>query len=226
VTTLTVQRFASRAALDAALEQRLAAVLAAPAARALMLAGGTTPLPAYRALARRAPPAPATGLTVLFSDERYVPSDAAASNYQQARPLLDALALPPAQVLRVRTELPLQQAALVYEQQLAGLLESGTPLAFGILGLGADGHTASLFTVADLERAQSKLAIAVQRPDGMAAVSVTPRLLAQVQELAFVVAGAGKEQALQALMAADGHLTAWRAVQDCARVALWLAEDT
>ena len=221
MTILTVRNFPSRAALDQALEERLTQALAAPGA--VMLSGGTTPLPAYRALARTRPPHHAA-LRILFSDDRYVPSDAAASNYYQTRPLLDALSLAPAAVLRVRTELPLPEAAADYERQLAGLLDSDTPLALGLLGLGADGHTASLFSAADLRRAQGQLAIAVQRPDGMAGVSVTPRLLTQVQELAFVVAGGGKEQALARLKAQDPELTAWRAVQGCARVALWLAE--
>ena len=223
MSTLDVQRYPSRAALDGVLERRLEAALAAPAPRAVMLAGGTTPLPAYRALGRRAAPL-AEGLKILFSDDRYVPSEDTASNYHQSRALLDGLRLPPAAILRVRTELPLQQAAADYEQQLASLLESGTPIVFGLLGLGADGHTASLFSGADLEQARSRLAIAVQRPDGMAGVSVTPRLLEQVQEIVFVVAGPGKERALGALMAGDARLTAWRAVQGCPRVALWLAE--
>ena len=64
--------------------------------------------------------------------------------------------------------------------------------------------------------------IPVQRPDGMAAVSVTPELLATVKEPLFVVAGAGKEAAVQALLAQDLRLTAWRAVQGCGDVELWM----
>ncbi|TLY93999.1 MAG: hypothetical protein E6K44_03645, partial [Gammaproteobacteria bacterium] len=151
MTTLTTRRFASRAALDAALEQRLRQAIGASGASAIMLSGGTTPLPAYRELARG--PLPHDRLHVLFSDERYVPSDADASNYHQARALLEALALPASAVARVRTELPIEEAASDYERQLAALLNAGVPLGLGLLGLGADGHTASLFGTADLERA-------------------------------------------------------------------------
>jgi 6-phosphogluconolactonase len=221
VTTLTTRRFPSRAALDAALAQRLGQAISANGASAIMLAGGTTPLPAYRALARG--PLPHDRLHILFSDERYVPSDSDASNYHQSRPLLDALALPAAAVARVRTELPLDEAAADYERQLTALLNSGVRIGPGLLGLGADGHTASLFAAVDLERARGHLAIAVHRPDGMSAVSVTPEFLSRVEELLFVVAGSGKGEALRALIAQDQNLIAWRAVQGCAQVELWVA---
>jgi 6-phosphogluconolactonase len=189
-----------------------------------MLSGGTTPLPAYRALAQAPLPHDA-GLRILFSDDRYVPADAEASNYHQSRPLLDALALAPAAIARVRTELPLEQAAQDYERQLGALLQAGVPIGLGLLGLGTDGHTASLFSEADLERARGRLAIAVQRPDGLAAVTVTPECIARVQDLVFVVAGPGKHAAVQALIGQDPQLTAWRAAQGCPGVQLWLHQD-
>jgi 6-phosphogluconolactonase/glucosamine-6-phosphate isomerase/deaminase len=117
-----------------------------------------------------------------------VRSDSPESNYLKARPLLDALRLPPQRLLRVRTELPLEDAAADYDRSLSALLAAVGSIGFGLLGLGA-GHTASLFSGADLERAREGPAIAVQRPDGLSAVSVTPELLAHVAEPLFVVAG-------------------------------------
>jgi 6-phosphogluconolactonase len=222
MTTLTTRPFSSRTALDTALAQRLGQALAAAGPSAVMLSGGTTPLPAYRALGANALPHDEQ-LHILFSDERYVPSDSEASNYHRMRPLLDTLALPPQQLLRVRTELPLEQAAQEYEHALDTLLKSGIRITLGLLGLGADGHTASLFSADDLARTGGHLAIPVQRPDGMSAVSVTPGLLAQVGALLFVVAGGGKQEALQALEAHAANLTAWRAVQGCSSVELWTA---
>lgn len=222
VTELATRRFASRAALDSALEERLARAVAAPGALALMLSGGATPLPAYRALGARPGLAHEAGLHILFSDDRYVPADSPSSNYHQARPLVAALGLPPGAVLRVRTELPLEDAAGDYGRQLAALLRCGTRIGLGLLGLGADGHTASLFGAADLERSRGRLAVAVHRPDGLCAVSVTPELLAQVAEPVFVAAGAGKRDAVERLIARDPQLTAWRAVAGCGRVELWI----
>lgn len=224
MTGLATRRFASRTALESALEERLARAIAAPGGAALMLSGGTTPLPAYRALGARPDLPHGAELRVLFSDERYVPADSPASNYREAQPLLAALALPPAAVLRVRTELTLEDAARDYEARLAALLRSGGRIGLGLLGLGADGHTASLFGPADLERARGRLALAVQRPDGMSAVSVSPELLAQVAEPLFLVAGADKRDAVERLLAGDPTLTAWRAVAACVRVELWVDE--
>ena len=223
MTKLATRRFASRMALESELTQRLARAIAAPDAAALMLSGGTTPLPAYRALARPGLPH-AAELRILFSDDRYVPADSPASNYLKAQPLLSALALSSAAVLRVRTELPLEEAARDYETRLAAHLRAGGRIGLGLLGLGADGHTASLFGSADLERARGRLALAVQRPDGMSAVSVSPELLAQVAEPVFVVAGADKRNAVDRLLAQDPELTAWRAVAGCSRVELWMDE--
>jgi 6-phosphogluconolactonase len=223
MSTIETRRFATRAELDATLAQRLGAAIAAAGPSAIMLSGGETPLPAYRELAARPLPHDA-GLHVLFSDERYVPSDSDASNYHRARPLLDALALPPQQLLRVRTEVPLEQAAERYERALEALLTAGVRITLGLLGLGADGHTASLFSRGDLMRAAGHLAIPVQRPDGMSAVSVTPELLSHVEQVLFVVAG-GKQQAVQALESHDTNLTAWRAVEGCRAVQLWVCLD-
>jgi 6-phosphogluconolactonase len=223
MTSLDIRRFDTRAALDAALEERLARAIAVPGPSALMLSGGQTPLPAYRALSARQLLHDAE-LRIVFTDDRYVPADSEKSNYHQTRPLLDALALPAHAVLRVRTELPLQEAAADYGRQLAALATSGARVGLGLLGLGADGHTASLFTAADIERSRGRLAIDVQRPDGMSGVSVTPEFLAQVAEPVFVVTGGGKRAALAALTARDPALTAWRAVQGCPRVALWVCE--
>src|SRR5438046_1547239 len=71
MTTLITRRFPSRAALDAALAERLAQALAAQGPSAVMLAGGTTPLAAYRSLAEIPPPHD-EGLHIVRSEERRV----------------------------------------------------------------------------------------------------------------------------------------------------------
>jgi 6-phosphogluconolactonase len=217
---LPVRRFPVRRDLDAALAQRLGGALAADCSGAVMLAGGHTPGPAYEMLAAH-PPRPAPGLHLLYSDDRYVPSSSDASNYHLSQALVNALALPAAQVLRVPTELPLEAAAQAYEERLQALLAQKIPVRLGLLGLGADGHTASLFKGADLAAARGRLAIAVQRPDARTGISVTPNFLARVEAILFVVAGADKTAALKRLAARDSTLTAWRAVVKCRKVEIW-----
>jgi 6-phosphogluconolactonase len=225
MTILHTRRFASRAELNAALVARLAQAIAETNSNgsAVMLSGGSTPMPAYRELAAGSPK-PGDGLRILFSDDRYVPSTSEKSNYHQSGVLLEALALAEAAVLRVRTELPLEQAAEDYERRLGALLKANVPISLGLLGLGPDGHTASLFRAGDLERARGHLAIAVQRPDGMAGISVTPEFLTHVKQLVFVVAGGGKYDAIQSLLNEDPDLVAWRAVQGLPSVELWVEQ--
>ena len=225
MTTLHTRRFVSRTKLDAALIERLAEAFAAGDGTdtAIMLAGGKTPLTAYNELATRGPKHN-DRLHILFSDDRYVPATSDASNYHQSCELLNALGLPEDSLLRVRTELTLEDAALDYERRLAALLKSGVPIKLGLLGLGPDGHTASLFDSAHLEQARGHLAIAVERPDGMSGISVTPEFLAHVEKLVFVVAGGGKHDAIMSLMNGDPNLVAWRAVQDAPDVELWVEQ--
>jgi 6-phosphogluconolactonase len=222
--TIQSRRFASIAEFDAALIARLERAISGPQASrtALMLSGGKTPLPTYREIAHRKPQ-PAAGLHLLYSDDRYVPATSESSNYFQTRPLLEALALPETAVLRVRTELALEQAAADYEQRLTAMLQSGVTIELGLLGLGADGHTASLFNTGNLQQAQGRLAIAVQRPDGLQGVSVTPQLLARVAEILFLVTGPDKHAIVEAFLCSDSDLTARRAVAGCKKVEIWLA---
>jgi len=220
---IQLRRFAARTELDVALAERLARA-ATERSSAIMLSGGTTPGPAFALAAERGVHA-APDLRVLYSDERYVPSTADASNFHLSQPLLAALALPAEQVLRVQTQLPLESATRDYEERLQSLLDGKICIRLGLLGLGADGHTASLFTSANLLTARQHLAIAVQRPDGRSAVSVTPDLLARIKEILFVVAGRDKTPALTRLFARDATLTAWRAVERCAQVQVWTDEN-
>jgi 6-phosphogluconolactonase len=224
-TIISMRRFASNAEFDAALVERLERVIsgAAAAGTAVMLSGGRTPLPTYREVAVRKP-TPANGLHLLFSDDRYVPADSESSNYFQSRMLVEALALPANAVLRVGTELPLEEAAADYERRIANMLKSGIRITLGLLGLGADGHTASLFNTAHLEQARGRLAIAVQRPDGLQGVSVTPDLLSQVTEPLFLVTGADKHAIVEEFLKSDSKLIARQAIAGCPKAEIWVAE--
>lgn len=220
--TLTLRRFADRSQLQVAIEERLQRALtgADGSQPAVMLSGGSTPIPAYLELATRGLTA-APGLTILFSDDRYVPSDSDQSNYHQSRPLFTALGLAPEQVLRIPTELPLAQATATSARQLEQLLSGGRRITLGLLGIGADGHTCSLFSAADLAQAQGRLAISVHRPDGRDAVSVTPAVLERVDQLIFLVAGTDKQAAVAGLLQRSPDLTAWAAVRGCRAVEVW-----
>lgn len=114
----------------------------------LGLSGGNTPKKIYAELAKIE--LPWGRVQISFGDERCVPPDDEQSNYKMAREsLLDAVAIPAANVFRVRGELEPAKAAAEYERVLAEAAgASGEPLYLHdllLLGMGPDGHTASLF---------------------------------------------------------------------------------
>jgi 6-phosphogluconolactonase len=134
---VTVLETAEEVAAAAAGE--IAAAIGSGAARTVVLAGGSTPRRAYELLADI--PNVAWGrVTILFGDERCVPANHADSNYRMAREaLLDRVA--PATVHRMPAELGPDEGAELYSPVVASL----APLDFVLLGVGEDGHTASLF---------------------------------------------------------------------------------
>lgn len=188
--------------------------------RAVMLAGGTTPMAAYRKIVKAPIPVDPT-LRVLFSDDRLVLPESPKSNYGNTLPLLRALNIPARRVLRVRGELPLEEAVAAYETGLRALLGGDCRLSLGLLGLGADGHTASLFSEAHIAAADQHLATGVNRPDGMQGVSVTPDLLSRADRIVFMVAGAGKQAALHKLLHEPLNIPAGLAVNSCRNVEVW-----
>lgn len=128
--------------LKEALEERPFATLA--------ISGGSTPAKLFPILA--AAPLPWERIHVFFADERMVPPADEASNYRMARALLlDPCGIPASNVHRIQGELDPEEAAGLYEEEIAELFgldadEDDIP-SFDVLhlGIGADAHTASLF---------------------------------------------------------------------------------
>ncbi len=189
---------------------------------ATMLSGGKTPLEAYRRVAASGVVASSCA-RVLFSDERMTPENSPDSNYGNALPMLDALGLDANRVMRVRTLLTLEAAAEDYDRQLRALLDAHGVLSLGLLGLGADGHTASLFSDADLERAEGRYAIAVPKAGGLDRVSVTPSLLARFERIVFLVAGPDKTDILNLMSSHPEAVVAAKAVAAAPHVEIWTA---
>ncbi len=190
--------------------------------RAIMLSGGETPLPAYRMLAERDVVTP-DNVYVLLSDERFVPVTAPDSNYGNIAPMLHTLGFPDHRILRVHTDVPIEEAAQHYDGQLHDFLKTGGRVPIGLLGLGADGHTASLFTEEDLRSPEDRYAIAVTRPEKPDRVSVTPAFLSHVSSLIFLVSGPEKRPLLDRLLHDPGSTVAGQAVAAAKNVEVWIS---
>lgn len=190
--------------------------------RAVMLSGGNTPRAIYEELQRRGGRA-AEGVSVLYSDERFVAETSPESNYGLTVPLLTSLGVPPSRVVRVRMEGELIGAAARYDHDLAAVLASGGRITLGWLGLGADGHTASLFSPADVERGRGHWAVAVPRDVKPDRVSVTPDLLDRIDRLVLLVSGREKVEITTRLLQDPASVVAGMAFKNRARVELWRA---
>lgn len=166
--------------------------------RSLVLSGGTTPRRCYELLAERRL---AWGrLAVLFGDERCVPPDDPESNYQMAKELL-VEKVAPASVHRVPAELGPEGGARLYQP----VVEWYAPLDLVLLGIGADGHTASLFP-GRAELQASGLTVGVRDapkppPDR---VSLTMQALRDARRVVFLVTGADKAEAVAMAQRGEG----------------------
>lgn len=161
----------------------------------LVLAGGETPRRAYAMLASPdvAGRVDWRRVEVFWGDERCVPPDDARSNYRMAREtLLDRVPISPANIHRIRGEAPPAVAAEEYDWLIRGV-----PFDLVLLGLGADGHTASLFPgqSAALESVAWVVAEYVTALDTWR-VTLTPAAINSAGAVGFLVSGSAKATAL------------------------------
>ena len=168
------------------------------------LAGGSTPEKAYRVLTGR-PNVEWARVYVFLGDERMVPPDDERSNLGMARrALLDHVPIPSANVFAVPTDRPAAAAARQYQRSIADTV--GDPPRFDLilLGLGDDGHTASLFPgKAALEE---QTAWVVASPPGVLPppvdrVTLTFPVLNAARRVAFLVTGSKKAEVVKDVFA-------------------------
>ena len=206
-----VRRFAdldalSRAAADELIELARAAVEARGAFH-VALSGGSTPKRLFQLLATRGGELPWDRVELWWGDERCVPPEHADSNYGMARDhLIRPLGLPEARVHRMHGELDPGAAARAYEEELRLVLPEPPVLDYALLGMGPDGHTASLFPDSPAldETRRHVLANAVESPlvPGGAAtrITLTAPAINRARHVRFLVAGADKAAALAAVL--------------------------
>jgi 6-phosphogluconolactonase len=235
---MKLNRFGSYQELIEATAKLLIAHLRSDVLSAVMLSGGKTPIPVYDEVASswepifavsdlRSHASTTPGMSqksyILLSDERMVPTDSPESNYGKMAPMLEAIGHPRERVMKVDTRLPAIEAAKNYDAAIEKFLTRGGRVALGLLGLGADGHTASLFSVYDIGRGRGHWAIPITRPEETERVSVTADFLFQVRRIIFLATGPGKAAAIERFMAEDEELPAVAAVAGHRSVELWTA---
>jgi len=173
---------------------------------ALALSGGRTPEPLYRALgswpdgARRWP-----SWQLFWCDERCVPQDDPRSNAGLARRLwLGPCRFPEENVHPVDTAVPMEEAAQRYERLLrTALVGTGATFDAVVLGVGADGHTASLYPGAAALRATGRWVVgepSPSQPPDVPRVTLTLEGIGRARTAVFLVTGRDKRPALRRIL--------------------------
>lgn len=170
------------------------------------LAGGSTPGEAYQRLAG-ADLLPMVGwrsVQLFWGDERCVPPDHPDSNFRMARDsLVDKVPIPHSNVHRIQGELEPKRAAKAYVEELRTVFGGRRRPRFDLilLGMGTDGHTASLFPSSSALRENRRWVVAyhVSQLAGWR-VSLTPPVLNAARKVAFLVAGSAKAARLKEVL--------------------------
>jgi 6-phosphogluconolactonase len=185
-------------------EKELAAILGERLARAareggnVVLTGGKTPEEGYKEAAKRANDW--SKVDVWWGDERCVPPDDEESNYYLAKhSLLDRLERGPRTVHRIQGELGKEKAAAAYERELGD-----TQLDLVLLGMGPDGHIASLYPNAPTLRQRKRVLPAEAGMEPFIdRVTLSLAALGSAREMLFVIEGAEKADAAARAFAAE-----------------------
>ena len=182
----------------------------------LALSGGNTPIPIYMRLAAIGHDLPWELTRITFGDERCVPPDDRQSNFRMARETLLAPAeVPEKSILRMRGEIDPQTAAQEYQDQLDLLAaQRGEPIYrhdLILLGLGDDGHTASLFpgTVALDETIRRVVANFVPKLDAWRLTFTLP-LINHARHVCFLVGAAKHADLIERVLKGDSQFPASR----------------
>jgi 6-phosphogluconolactonase len=194
----------------AAIARVLADAVSARGRASIALAGGQTPRAVYTALARRpVGDVPWADVDVFWGDERYVRTDDPRSNYRMAREtLLDAIDVAPRSVHPMPTDRPQPaDAAAAYERTLREYFHPGPPqFDLLLLGLGQDGHTASLFPGSPA-LASTRWVEAVDAPfEPAGRITLTPLVIGQARVCFAIATGSDKAGALASALASGADL--------------------
>ncbi|MBI4472027.1 MAG: 6-phosphogluconolactonase [Acidobacteria bacterium] len=182
----------------------------------IALAGGQTPRALYMHLAAQfARNLPWSKVHLFWGDERYVPHDDVRSNYRLAREtLLDRIDLPAQNVYAIPTHFAdPDEAARSYETTLKDFFSPDPPrFDLILLGMGPDGHTASLFPGTPAVDEQARWVVAVRAPaEPPVRITLTVPAIRQAGAVYFLISGKDKAEMLRNVLTGDGAPTKYPA---------------
>jgi len=197
----------------------------------IALSGGNTPAPVYARIAVEAHDLPWESVRFTFGDERCVPPDDPQSNFRMAREnLFVPAAVPEKSIMRMRGEIDPQIAAQEYEDQLNAIATGrGEPIYLHdliLLGLGDDGHTASLFpgTAALGEMTRRVVANFVPKLNAWRLTFTFP-LINHARHILFLVGASKNQELIERVLAGDRQFPAAR-VNPVAGEVTWIIGES
>lgn len=195
------------------------------------LSGGSTPRGVYSVLAEQHKDLPWDKIHVFFGDERHVPPDHPDSNFRMANEsLLSKISVPQQNIHRIKAELEPEAATQDYADQLRAFFHVADRdwprFDLILLGLGEDGHTASLFpgTAALEETSRMVVANWVEKLKTFR-FTLTYPVLNHAAEVNFLVSGASKAEILKDVLKPDARKYPSQGVQPQNGRLLWLADQ-
>lgn len=199
------------------------------------LSGGSTPKPLYELLASQpyCDQIDWSKVHVFWGDERCVPSNDPGNNYFQAKlSLFDHISLPKDNIHRIISELDPEDAVIDYAHVLKDFSESPYEwprFDMVLLGMGDDGHTASLFPGSPVEVTSPVIAVTANYQDRPARrVSLTPLVFNAARSVAFLATGQSKAATLASILNGEYHpeLLPAQRIQPTDGEVFWLVDES
>jgi 6-phosphogluconolactonase len=194
--------YENRQDLILALTEKLQEIVAEKGDIHLSLSGGSTPKEWFELLKHHAILIPWDKIHFWWGDERCVPPEDAESNYGEAKRILfDHVPVPSENIHRILGEIDPEAARMDYEEKIQGKLpqSNGIPrYDLIILGLGTDGHTASIFQdQLALFDSENICEVAIHPVSGQKRITLTGQVLNNAEEVIFLVAGESKKDIVE-----------------------------
>lgn len=181
----------------------------------IMLSGGSTPIKIYKKLSLDYKNMKSNS-HIFLSDERYVKTTSNYSNAFNIYPYFNAI-IPSKKILQINTNQNIELSVLNYEKKIKSL----NNIELGLLGIGADGHTAGIFSNSDKIIHTNKLVLEDLRPDGMKSITVSRILIHKIKKIILITSGESKKPILRVLKDKPNSIIAGLVLKNHPNVEVW-----
>lgn len=172
----------------------------------IYLSGGTTPGIVYRALGKppRSTDVDWTKVFMFLGDERFVPDTDLESNFRMVKEtLIPGLSKSHPTIFKIDTDSTPEQSALKYEAKVLEVEGASPAPDLVLLGVGEDGHTASLFPASPFLDEHTRCCVATKNSKGQSRITITPRMICNAKNIFFLVKGEGKAEIIRRVLETD-----------------------